>query len=113
MKNRENNREQERTQAAYDYVNSDSVRVENHMLAFGDFIKGAEWSDEHPKEGMVNIDDVGNWLIRYHAQHVHDAYCYNAGKFDMYRCVYLMKKDFDAYMQAKRDKTKRVIDVKF
>ena len=23
---------------------------------------GAEWADEHPKEGMVNIEDVCTWI---------------------------------------------------
>ena len=29
--------------AAFDYINSDAVKVENMQLAFGDFINGAEW----------------------------------------------------------------------
>ena len=73
MKNRENNREQERTQAVYDYVNSDSVRVENHMLAFGDFIKGAEWADSHSRKGLVDIKKVCTFLhgvrLDYYAEH--------------------------------------------
>lgn len=26
------------------------------------FIKGAEWADENPKKGLVNIDKVCGWL---------------------------------------------------
>ena len=71
------------------------------------FIKGAEWSDEYPKEGMVDINEIGDWLIKNK-----DAFVTDHG-FEMVRCVYHMKKSFDAYMQAKRDMTKKVLDVKF
>ncbi len=33
-----------------------------------EFIKGAEWSDEHPKEGLVSIDKIIDWLM----QHIND-----------------------------------------
>ncbi len=26
------------------------------------FVLGAEWADEHPQEGLVNIDDVCSYL---------------------------------------------------
>lgn len=29
--------------AAFDYINSESVKAENMQLAFGDFVNGAEW----------------------------------------------------------------------
>ena len=29
--------------AAFDYINSESVKATNMQLAFGDFINGAEW----------------------------------------------------------------------
>ena len=78
---------------AYDYFNA--------------VIYGAEWSDEHPKEGMVDINEIGDWLIKNK-----DAFDTEHG-FEMVRCVYHMKKAFDAYMQAKKDMTKKVLDVKF
>ena len=27
------------------------------------FKEGAKWADEHPKEGMVSIDKVCDWLV--------------------------------------------------
>ena len=26
------------------------------------FVAGATWSDEHPKKGLINIDDVCEWI---------------------------------------------------
>ena len=39
-------RKEEREHAAYDFVNTDSVTVDNHILAFNFFIKGAKWADK-------------------------------------------------------------------
>lgn len=29
------------------------------------FTRGAKWADEHPKEGMVSIDKVCEWIEKY------------------------------------------------
>ena len=43
-------REEERGTAAHEYICSDAVNSGNEYLAFGDFIKGAEWADKHPQQ---------------------------------------------------------------
>ena len=49
-------RKEEITDAAYAYIESDAVKAENMQLAFGDFINGAKWSDEHPFEEVILTD---------------------------------------------------------
>lgn len=44
--------------AATDYINSDAVSPMNMQLAFGDFIKGAQWADK------TMIERVEQWLIK-------------------------------------------------
>lgn len=29
-----------------------------------DFIEGVKWADKHPKEGLVSIDKVCDWLLK-------------------------------------------------
>lgn len=41
-------REEQIKQAAYYYINTSAVQAGNEQLAFGDFINGAKWADEHP-----------------------------------------------------------------
>ena len=49
-------REEEIKHAACEYINSDVVRPENMYLAYGDFVNGAQWSDEHPSvETMLKL----------------------------------------------------------
>ena len=36
--------------------------TETGNLSEGDYIAGAEWADEHPKKGLVNINNVCKWL---------------------------------------------------
>lgn len=55
-------REEEIRKAASSYIQSDAVAPEEMYLAFGDFINGAKWADEHPKKGLVGIDRVCEWI---------------------------------------------------
>jgi len=48
-------REEEIKHAAQEYINSDAVIPENMYLAYGDFINGARWADEHPQ--FVHTDN--------------------------------------------------------
>lgn len=50
-------REEEIRQAAYKYIETDAVRPENEQLAFGDFINGIKWADEHPNNPWHKTDD--------------------------------------------------------
>lgn len=47
-------REEQRTKAAHEYIQSDSVAAGNEILAFGDFIEGAKWADSHLNWIAVN-----------------------------------------------------------
>lgn len=55
------NREEEITNAAleefYPYNQEDEYRDA--------FIMGAKWSDEHPRKGLVDIEDVCKYLDKY------------------------------------------------
>ena len=50
-------REEEYQKAAHEYINSDAVKPENMQMAYGDFINGAKWADEHPKNPWVSIEE--------------------------------------------------------
>lgn len=45
--------------AAFDYINSEVVNVENMQLAFGDFINGAEWMQKKM------IEKACEWIEAY------------------------------------------------
>lgn len=47
-------REEQRAKAAHEYIQSDSIAAGNEILAFGDFIEGAKWADEHPVARPIN-----------------------------------------------------------
>lgn len=32
------------------------------LAAYDGFVMGAEWADEHPKEGLVSIDKAYKWI---------------------------------------------------
>ena len=49
-------RRKEIEKAATDYINSDAVSPMNMLLAFGDFINGAEWADK------TMIDKACEWI---------------------------------------------------
>ena len=34
----------------------------SHKNCYADYVNGAEWADEHPKKGLVNIKNVCKWL---------------------------------------------------
>ena len=53
------NRKRQIEKAAHEYINSDVVPAWNETLAFGDFINGAEWADEHPKQIILSAADRG------------------------------------------------------
>lgn len=50
-------REEEMSQAAHEYVNSDAVAPENMQLAYGDFINGAKWAFEYMERNRLTACD--------------------------------------------------------
>ena len=50
-------RNEEIQQAASNYVKSDVVRAGNEYLAYGDFVNGAKWADEHPANPWHDVND--------------------------------------------------------
>ena len=50
-------REKEYQKAAHEYINSDAVKPENMYLAYGDFINGAKWADEHPISPWISVEE--------------------------------------------------------
>lgn len=60
-------REEEREHAAYDFVNTDCSTVEHYPSSFTYFIKGAKWSDENPRKGLVDIDKAVKFLEQWDA----------------------------------------------
>ena len=48
-------REEQIKEAAHEYIQSDSVAAGNELLAFGDFINGAKWADNHPQ--WIPVDE--------------------------------------------------------
>lgn len=72
-------RKEERAQYAKGYAQAyktdlinediDEQRAKLYASIASSFIqKGAEWADEHPKEGLVSIGKVIDWLM----QHIND-----------------------------------------
>lgn len=55
-------REEERKQAAKDKIGPTTV---DWTLNYQRFIEGAEWADEHPRKGLVDIEDVCKYLDKY------------------------------------------------
>ena len=55
------NKEKEKTNAAVEYAKQFDLGPE-YNIAFDSFIEGANWSDEHPKEGMISIEKVKEFL---------------------------------------------------
>lgn len=47
-------RENEICEAAFRYINSDSVPAETSNISFGDFINGAEWADTHVNRNLLS-----------------------------------------------------------
>lgn len=87
-------RKEERIQASVAYneqhgklrvIGGSAILSDEEFTAFNknpDFIAGATWSDENPKEGMVDINKVVEWLnnnvrnyvvIRYYPVDVKDS----------------------------------------
>lgn len=50
-------REEEIKQAASNYIKSDVVRAGNEYLAYGDFVNGVQWADEHPKSQWISVKE--------------------------------------------------------
>lgn len=38
------------------------------------FTIGAEWADEHPKEGFIDINKIYEWFYTYFYVHPHDCH---------------------------------------
>ena len=57
-------REEEITQQAHKYILSDAVKNGNEYLAFGDFINGAKWADEHPSQELKRqiVNKAVEWI---------------------------------------------------
>ena len=45
------------------------------------FLEGAMWADQHPKEGMVSIDKVCEWLEQYTPDYIQYFIEHNFAKF--------------------------------
>ena len=58
-------RAEERRQVARKYIKTPTVPGGNEMFAYGDFIAGAEWADEHPRKGLVDIDKACEYIKEY------------------------------------------------
>lgn len=54
MKYFECRREKEICEAAFRYINSDTVPAETANISFGDFINGAEWADTHVNGNLLS-----------------------------------------------------------
>lgn len=54
MKFFEYRRENEICEAAFRYINSDTVPAETANISFGDFINGAEWADTHVNRNLLS-----------------------------------------------------------
>ena len=56
------------TDAAIQYCRKNHPHYDGDIM--GDitdtFEAGAEWADEHPKEGMISLDKVVKYLEQYH-----------------------------------------------
>lgn len=60
----EKDRQYQLTGAAIDYCRKELPHYDGEALGeiVDAFEAGAEWADEHPKEGLVNLDKVCEWL---------------------------------------------------
>lgn len=50
-------RQEQTSEAAHEYVNSDAVKPENMKLAYGDFINGAKWAFEYMERNRLTACD--------------------------------------------------------
>lgn len=57
------NRQEQITKAAKAYVKDITTDIPATLQVM--FIKGAEWADEHPKDGLVSIDKVCEYLANH------------------------------------------------
>ena len=48
-------REEEISNAAFEYIKSDAVKAGEEYISFGDFIEGAKWADSHPH--WISVED--------------------------------------------------------
>lgn len=58
-------REEEIKKAEVEYFNEtyfDGCDYVGEVAKTAAFIAGAKWADEHPKDGLVNLDKVCEWL---------------------------------------------------
>lgn len=60
----EKNRQYQLTSAAIDYCRKELPHYDGEALGeiVDAFEEGAEWADEHPKEGLVSLDKACEWL---------------------------------------------------
>ena len=82
-------REEEITQQAHKYILSDTVKNGNEYLAFGDFINGAKWTDEHPSQELKRqiVNKAVEWLKSL------DFEIYNEQKQGLYIWYTIFNKD--------------------
>ena len=64
-------REEEIKQGSIDCIGAVN---ECNPLPWISFREGAKWADEHPKEGLVDIDKVVEWFYTYFYVHPHDCH---------------------------------------
>jgi hypothetical protein len=72
-------REEQRAKAAHEYIQSDSVAAGNEILAFGDFINGAKWADQHPH--WIPVEE----RLPKEGQEV---FAWNGTFKESYKCIY-------------------------
>lgn len=52
-------------------IEGEANRTSNNIDELHSFIQGAEWADENPKKGLVNIDEVCEWIRGNWRNHIH------------------------------------------
>ena len=83
------NKEKEKTNAAVEYAKQFDLGLE-YNIAFDGFIEGTNWSDEHPREGLVDIDKVC------------DAYCKVCGHYAHSVPTHICRYDCDYYSRFRK-----------
>ena len=76
-------RQEEKQKAAEDYIKSEAVGIGNEVLAFGDFLNGADWADKTMIEKAC------------------DAYCKICGHYPHTVPIHICRHDCDYFSNFK------------
>ena len=60
--------ENNHSKAGNDFQNAMNIAVLKAYMA------GAQWADEHPKEGFIDINKIYEWFYTYFYVHPHDCH---------------------------------------